>query len=33
MLLDVELSGNAYVLFKYLPRIRDAKRFSRILTG
>jgi len=33
MLLDAEPSENAYVLFNNLPRIGDAKRFSRILTG
>ena len=33
MLLDVEPNGAAYVMFNNLPRVGDAKRFSRILTG
>jgi uncharacterized protein YecE (DUF72 family) len=33
MLLDAEPAGTAYVLFNNLPRIGDAQRFSRILTG
>jgi uncharacterized protein YecE (DUF72 family) len=33
MLLDVEPSGPAYVLFNNLPRVGDAKRFLEILKG
>lgn len=33
MLLDAEPNGPACILFNNLPRVGDAKRFSRILTG
>ena len=33
MLLEVEPSGPAYVMFNNLPRVGDAKRFLRILKG
>jgi uncharacterized protein YecE (DUF72 family) len=33
MLLDAQPSGTAYVLFNNLPRVGDAQRFARILTG